>query len=69
MAEKAARGSADDVRPVPDEAASDGSLLRLYRHGDQNAATLLYMRYAGPACVPWHEGIELRIAGPGQSRR
>ena len=47
MAENASRGSADEVRPRPDEVASDGSLLRLFRHGDQNAATLLYMRYAG----------------------
>jgi RNA polymerase sigma-70 factor (ECF subfamily) len=41
------RGSADDARPRPDDDTSDRSLLRLYRHGDQAAATLLYQRYAG----------------------
>ncbi|MCA1685244.1 MAG: RNA polymerase sigma factor [Planctomycetia bacterium] len=40
-------GSADDARLRPDDEASDGSLLRLYRHGDQDAARLLYLRYAG----------------------
>src|SRR3954451_19387507 len=40
-------GSADDARPGPDGETSDGSLLRLYRHGDQDAAKLLYLRYAG----------------------
>ncbi len=39
-------GSADAAQPGPDHETSDKSLLRLYRHGDQDAATLLYMRYA-----------------------
>ena len=38
---------ADDARPRPDDETSDGSLLRLYRHGDQDAAKVLYLRYAG----------------------
>ncbi len=47
MAENAPRESADDARLRLDNDRSDGSLLRLFRHGDQNAATLLYQRYAG----------------------
>jgi RNA polymerase sigma-70 factor (ECF subfamily) len=47
MAEDTPRGLADDARPRPDNGTSDSSLLRLYRHGDQEAARLLYQRYAG----------------------
>jgi len=39
--------AADDVRPRTDDGPSDGSLLRKYRHGDQEAANALYLRYAG----------------------
>jgi RNA polymerase sigma-70 factor (ECF subfamily) len=46
MADSASGGSTDEARPCRDDDTSDGSLLRLYRHGDQNAARLLYLRYA-----------------------
>ena len=46
MAEEANRGSADDARFRDDDDLSDGSLLRHFRHGDQEAARLLYQRYA-----------------------
>src|SRR5205823_10618843 len=40
------RGPADDARSRNDDGPSDGSLLRNFRHGDQDAARLLYQRYA-----------------------
>jgi RNA polymerase sigma-70 factor (ECF subfamily) len=46
MTNEATQGSVDDARPRADESRSDRSLLRLYRHGDQEAATRLYERYA-----------------------
>ena len=46
MAVDANRGSADDARSRDDNGPSDGSLLRHYRCGDQEAARLLYQRYA-----------------------
>lgn len=46
MADDANRGSADDVRPRQNDGPSDGSLLRNFRRGDQEAAKLLYLRYA-----------------------
>jgi RNA polymerase sigma-70 factor (ECF subfamily) len=46
MATNATQGPADGVRPRADDSTSDGSLLRLYRHGDQDAAQRLYKRYA-----------------------
>jgi len=47
MTDSGTSGPADDARPRPDNDRSDGSLLRLYRHGDQDAARVLYLRYAG----------------------
>jgi RNA polymerase sigma-70 factor, ECF subfamily len=41
------RGPVDDARPGADNSPSDGSLLKKVRHGDQDAARLLYLRYAG----------------------
>jgi RNA polymerase sigma-70 factor (ECF subfamily) len=46
MTYDATQGPADDARPRADDSRSDRSLLRLYRHGDQEAATRLYERYA-----------------------
>ncbi len=46
MAGETNRGSDDAVRSRNDEAPSDGSLLRNYRAGDEEAATQLYLRYA-----------------------
>lgn len=46
MADDAKWGTADDVRPRPSDGPSDGSLLRNFRRGDQEAARLLYLRYA-----------------------
>jgi RNA polymerase sigma-70 factor (ECF subfamily) len=46
MAGDGNRGKADDVRSRADDGPSDGSLLRHLRHGDQDAARLLYQRYA-----------------------
>lgn len=46
MAGDANRGSADDDHSRIDGGPSDGSLLRNFRHGDQGAARLLYLRYA-----------------------
>jgi RNA polymerase sigma-70 factor (ECF subfamily) len=46
MADNADRGPADAVRPSDDDGPSDRSLLRLYRHGSQEAARVLYQRYA-----------------------
>jgi RNA polymerase sigma-70 factor (ECF subfamily) len=46
MADEARGGPADDARPPDDDGPSDGSLLRLYRHGSQEAARVLYQRYA-----------------------
>jgi RNA polymerase sigma-70 factor (ECF subfamily) len=40
------RGADDDDRSRDDEGPSDGSLLRDFRQGDQDAARLLYQRYA-----------------------
>ena len=40
------RGEADDARSRDADGPSDGSLLRHFRHGDQDAARLLYQRYA-----------------------
>ncbi|GAC1447443.1 MAG: hypothetical protein NVSMB9_29610 [Isosphaeraceae bacterium] len=47
MAEYANPGPVGDARHRADNEPSDGSLLRKYRHGDQEAARLLYLRYAG----------------------
>ena len=47
MADEATRGSVDDARSGDGVVRSDGSLLREFRHGDQEAARLLYLRYAG----------------------
>ncbi len=47
MADEAPRRSVDEARPRDDKERSDGSLLREFRHGDQEAARLLYLRYAG----------------------
>jgi RNA polymerase sigma-70 factor (ECF subfamily) len=47
MADNVDRGPAENVRSQSDAVPSDGSLLRKYRHGDQEAARLLYLRYAG----------------------
>src|SRR5438128_859755 len=47
MADNVDRGPAEDVRAQSDAVPSDGSLLRKVRHGDQEAARLLYLRYAG----------------------
>jgi RNA polymerase sigma-70 factor, ECF subfamily len=46
MASEPLQRPADDVRTQADDDRSDRSLLRLYRHGDQAAATRLYHRYA-----------------------
>jgi RNA polymerase sigma-70 factor, ECF subfamily len=46
MAGDADRGSDDGDRTRDDEGRSDGSLLRHFRAGDQDAARLLYLRYA-----------------------
>lgn len=46
MADSTDRRSADDVRSPTDASPSDRSLLRGVRHGDQEAARLLYHRYA-----------------------
>jgi RNA polymerase sigma-70 factor (ECF subfamily) len=46
MADDAERDPADDARLPADEGPSDRSLLRQVRHGDQEAARLLYQRYA-----------------------
>ncbi len=46
MAEETDRGSDDEVRSRTDDAPSDGSLLRQYRAGDEDAARKLYLRYA-----------------------
>ena len=46
MADDANRGAADDARTPADEGRSDHTLLRQVRHGDQEAARLLYQRYA-----------------------
>ncbi len=47
MADKAIRGPVDDARFSEEVVRSDGSLVRGFRHGDQEAARLLYLRYAG----------------------
>jgi RNA polymerase sigma-70 factor (ECF subfamily) len=47
MADRADRGPDDGVRPQFDAVPSDGSLLRKLRQGDQEAARVLYLRYAG----------------------
>ena len=47
MADNLTRGPADEVLPRADDEVSDGSLLKKYRRGDQDAARLLYLRYAG----------------------
>jgi len=47
MANEAIRRPVEDARPRDDLGRSDGSLLREFRHGDQEAARLLYLRYAG----------------------
>lgn len=46
MTADANRGPADGARPRDDDGPSDGSLLRHVRHGDQDAARVLYQRYA-----------------------
>jgi RNA polymerase sigma-70 factor (ECF subfamily) len=46
MVGDATRGAADADRSDDDHGPSDGSLLRHLRHGDQDAARLLYQRYA-----------------------
>jgi RNA polymerase sigma-70 factor, ECF subfamily len=46
MTYEATQGPVDDARSRADDSRSDRSLLRLYRHGDQEAATRLYERYA-----------------------
>jgi RNA polymerase sigma-70 factor (ECF subfamily) len=46
MADDESRELAEAARPQADESRSDGSLLRQFRHGDQEAATQLYQRYA-----------------------
>jgi RNA polymerase sigma-70 factor (ECF subfamily) len=46
MADDATPGSADDAPRRADVSPSDRSLLRQIRHGDQDAATQLYERYA-----------------------
>jgi RNA polymerase sigma-70 factor, ECF subfamily len=46
MADDAHGVPADAVRPPDDDGPSDRSLLRLYRHGSQEAARVLYQRYA-----------------------
>ena len=47
MAGDADRGPIDEARPPADADPSDGSLLRQTRHGDKEAARLLYERYIG----------------------
>lgn len=47
MTDSGTPGPGDDGPPRADNDRSDGSLLRLYRHGDQDAAKVLYLRYAG----------------------
>ena len=47
MVDEATRGLVDDARSGDGVVRSDGSLLREFRHGDQEAARLLYLRYAG----------------------
>jgi RNA polymerase sigma-70 factor (ECF subfamily) len=47
MAEDADRRPDEEVCPQFDAGPSDGSLLRKLRHGDQEAARVLYLRYAG----------------------
>lgn len=47
MADDVNRGAADEARTRPDDGRSDGTLLRQFRHGDQEAARLLHVRYAG----------------------
>jgi RNA polymerase sigma-70 factor (ECF subfamily) len=46
MAGDSEGGRDDAVRPLDDEGKSDRSLLRSYRHGSQEAARVLYQRYA-----------------------
>ena len=46
MADFADRGPADADRSPPDDGPSDRSLLRRVRHGNEEAARLLYQRYA-----------------------
>jgi RNA polymerase sigma-70 factor (ECF subfamily) len=47
MTGDANRGTDDGARSRDDNGPSDGSLIREFRHGDQDAARLLYQRYAG----------------------
>ena len=54
---------ADDARRGADIVKSDGSLLRLYRHGDQDAARLLYLRYAGRLRALAHSRTASDLAG------
>jgi RNA polymerase sigma-70 factor (ECF subfamily) len=46
MADEALGGPDEAARTPQDDGLSDGSLLRLYRHGSQEAARALYQRYA-----------------------
>src|SRR5947209_7606421 len=46
MADDANRGKVDAARLRADDGPSDRSLLRQFRHGDQDAARVLYQRYA-----------------------
>ncbi|MFO0954330.1 MAG: sigma-70 family RNA polymerase sigma factor [Isosphaeraceae bacterium] len=47
MADDADRGATDAEPPTHNIGPSDHSLLRQFRHGDPNAARLLYQRYIG----------------------
>ena len=46
MADEAIRRPVEEARLRENVGRSDGSLLREFRHGDQEAARLLYLRYA-----------------------
>ncbi len=57
-------GRDGQAEPGPDEATSDGSLLRRFRRGQADASTLLYLRHAGRL-----HGLAVKKSSPDLARR
>jgi len=62
MADRATPGSAEDAQHRADDSPSDRSLLRQIRHGDQDAATQLYNRYASRLLSLARSGLSADLA-------